>query len=271
MLGSKIDILKKEWVDVIFKGRNKSYGAYELRQTNPRNTGIALIIGIVFFSFVLSINTIVNAIEGFIPKAPVKVKLTEIKLMPPPPPPANIKKPPPPPPEPPKPKVDQVKFPPPVVKPDVEVHENPPTVQELKSADPGQANQKGDPNAEVNIDGPVGNGDKVTEADPNQIFTAVENEPKFKGDFGAYLSKNIHYPSVDKENNVQGKVFVQFVVEKDGSLTDIKVLRSPDESLGDEAVRVLKASPRWTPGIQNGKPVRVMYTVPISFTLSTDE
>jgi len=115
------------------------------------------------------------------------------------------------------------------------------------------------------------NGDKVTEADPNQIFTAVENEPKFKGDFGAYLSRNIRYPAVDKENNVQGKVFVQFVVEKDGSLTDIKVLRSPDESLGDEAVRVLKASPRWTPGIQNGKPVRVMYTVPISFTLSSDD
>src|ERR1700743_1684644 len=110
MLGSKIDILKKEWIDVIFKGRNKDYGAYELRQTNPRSTVVALIIGVVFFSFVLSINTIVNAIEGFIPKAPVKVKLTEIKLLPPPPN-ANIKKPPPPPLEPPKPKVDQVKFP----------------------------------------------------------------------------------------------------------------------------------------------------------------
>jgi protein TonB len=270
MLGSKIDILQKEWIDVIFKGRNKDYGAYEMRRTSPRSTLTALIIGGVFFIFVLSINTIVNAIEGFIPKATPKVKLTEIKLMPPPPP-ANIKKPPPPPPEPPKPKVDQVKFPPPVVKPDVEVHENPPTVTELKNADPGQNNQKGDPNADINVDGPVGNGDKVTEADPNQIFTAVENEPKFKGDFGAYLSRNIRYPAVDKENNVQGKVFVQFVVEKDGSLTDIKVLRSPDESLGDEAVRVLKASPRWTPGIQNGKPVRVMYTVPISFTLSSDD
>lgn len=270
MLGSKIDILKKEWIDVIFKNRNKNYGAYELRQTNPKSTGIALIIGVVFFAFVLSINTIVNAIEGFIPKAPVKVKLTEIKLLPPPPN-ANIKKPPPPPPEPPKPRVNQVKFPPPVVKPDVEVHENPPTVQELKSADPGQATQKGDANAEVNIDGPVGNGDKVTEADPNQVFSAVEVEPKFNGDFGGYLSKNIHYPAVDKENNVQGKVFVQFVVERDGSLTDIKVLRSPSETLGDEAVRVLKNSPHWKPGIQNGKPVRVMYTVPISFTLSSDE
>lgn len=267
MLGSKIDILKKEWIDTIFKGRNKEYGAYELRRSSSRSTITALVIGGAFFVFVLSINTIVNAIEGFIPKAPPKVKLTEVKLMAPPPP-ANIKKPPPPPPEPPKPKVDQVKFPPPVVKPDVEVKENPPTVQELKTADPGQNNQKGDPNADVSIDGPVGNGDKVTEADPNQIFTAVEKEPQFKGDFGAYLGKHINYPAVDKENNVQGKVFVQFVVERDGSLTDIKVLRAPDESLGDEAVRVLKGSPHWSPGIQNGKPVRVMYTVPISFTLS---
>jgi periplasmic protein TonB len=266
----KIDILDKGWLDMIFKGRNKDYGAYDLRQQNPKNTIKSLVIGSVFFIFVLSINTIVNAIEGFIPKAPVKVKLTEIKLLPPPPV-DNVKKPPPPPPEPPKPRVDQVKFPPPVVKPDNEVKEPPPTVKELQTADPGQTNQKGDKDAELNIDGPVGNGDKVTEADPNQIFNAVEIEPKFPGDFGAYLGKNIHYPPVDKENGVQGKVFVQFVVERDGSLTDIKVLRSPDESLGDEAVRVLKASPHWKPGVQNGKNVRCMYTVPISFTLSTDE
>jgi len=269
MFGSKLDILNKEWIDVIFRGRNKAYGAYELRQQNPRNTNIALIIGVVFFVFVLSINTIVNAIEGFIPKAPEKVKITEVKLLQPPPQ-DPAKKPPPPPPEPPKPKVNQVKFPPPVVKPDVEVKENPPTQKDLQVADPGQKNQKGDPNSDAPIDGPVGNGDKVTEADPNQIFQAVEQEPSFPG-FNAYLSKNIHYPAVDKENNVQGKVFLTFVVEKDGSLTDIKVVRSPDESLSDEAIRVLKGSPRWKPGIQNGKPVRVQYTVPISFTLSSDD
>src|ERR1700759_3119909 len=181
MLGAKIDILKKEWIDVIFKGRNKNYGAYELRQQNPKNTNLALIIGVIFFVFILSINTIVNAIEGFIPKAPVKVKLTEVKLLPPPPP-DNIKKPPPPPPEPPKPKVDQVKFPPPVVKPDVEVKEKPPTIEELKVADPGQKNLKGDKNAEVTIDEPVGTAEtKVTEEDPNKIFTSVEKVPEFAG------------------------------------------------------------------------------------------
>jgi protein TonB len=270
MLGSKLDILNKDWIDVIFKGRNKEYGAYELRQQNPRNTNRALIIGIVFFVFAISANTIINAIEGFIPKAPEKVKLTDVKLLPPPPV-DPAKKPPPPPPEPPKPKINQVKFPPPVVKPDNEVKEPPPTVKELAVADPAQKDQKGDPNADIPIDGPVGNGDKVTEADPNQIFTAVEKDPKFNGDFGAYLGKHINYPAVDKENNVQGKVVLTFVVEKDGSITDIKVLRSPDESLGEEATRVLKASPHWSPGIQNGRPVRVQYTIPVSFTLGSEE
>jgi protein TonB len=268
-MAGKLDILKKEWLDVVFKGRNKDYGAYELRQQSPRNTNMALHFGGLFFVFVLSINTIVNAIEGFIPKAPPVVKITDIKLIVPPPPP-NVKKPPPPPPEPPKPKVNQVKFPPPIVKPDNQVKEPPPTVKELQTADPGQKTQKGDPTADVNIDGPVGNGDKVTEADPNQVFTAVEVEPTNPG-FGAFLQKNMRYPGVDKENNVQGKVYLQFVVNTDGSVTNITVLRSPSETLSDEAIRCLKAAPKWHPGIQNGKPVRTQFTVPISFTLSSDD
>ena len=274
MLGSKLDIFKKEWTDVIFKGRNKEYGAYELRQQNPKHTNRALLYGSLLFVLIISANTIVNMIEGIIPKADEKVKLTDVKLLPPPPV-DPAKKPPPPPPEPPKPKVDQVKFPPPVVKPDVEAKEPPPTVTELKNADPGQTNQKGDPNADINIDGPVGNSDnKVTEADPNQIFAAVEKEPSFRqgGDAGfyAFLGKAIRYPAVDKENNVQGKVIVTFVVETDGSLTSVKALRGPDESLEDEAVRAVKTSPRWFPGIQNGRPVRVQYTISFAYTLADE-
>src|SRR6202012_3824823 len=160
----KLDIFKREWTDVIFRGRNKEYGAYELRNKNPRNTNLALIIGGAVFVFVLSLNTIINAIEGFIPKAKEKVKLSEVKLLPPPPV-DPAKKPPPPPPEPPKPKINQVKFPPPIVKPDNEVKEPPPTVKELQPADPGQKNQQGDPNAPDQIvDATPGNGDKqVTE------------------------------------------------------------------------------------------------------------
>jgi protein TonB len=275
MLGSKLDILKPEWIDVVFRGRNKAYGAYELRKDNPRNTNKALIIGVALFVFLISLKTIINKIEGFIPKAQEKVKVTDVVLQPPPPV-DQTKKPPPPPPEPPKPKVDQVRFPPPVVKPDNEVREKePPTVKELAVADPGQKDQKGDPNAEIRIDEPVGNSDikQVVEADPNQIFTSVEQVPEFPGGldkFGAYLGKSIRYPAVARENGTQGRVIVTFVVERDGSLTDIKVTRGIGSGCDEEAVRVLKNSPKWKPGIQNGRPVRVQYSVPISFTLASD-
>ena len=274
MFGQKLDILKPEWIDVVFTDRNKAYGAYDLRKQNPRNTNKALIIGVVAFVLTISAPTIINFISGFIPKADEKVKIVPVVLQPPPP--INKQKPPPPPPEPPKPKIDQVKFPPPVVKPDNEVKEQPPTVKELEVADPGQKNIKGDPNADIKIDEPVGNSDvkQVTEEDPNKIFTSVEEEPSFPGGpeaFGKYLSKKINYPAIAKENNVQGKVFLNFTVERDGSLTDIKVVRGIGSGCDDEAVLVLKSSPRWRPGIQNGRAVRVSYTIPISFTLTQEE
>lgn len=275
MLGSKLDLLKQEWIDVVFAGRNKAYGAYELRKENSRRTGWALLVGISFFVLVIAAPTIINAIKGIIPKAPEKVKITDVVLTPPPPV-DQTKKPPPPAPEPPKPKVDQVKFPPPVVKPDEQVpDEEPPTVEQLEVADPGQKDQKGDPNAEIRIDEPVGDADvkQVIEEDPNQIFTAVENQPDFPGGMQAfykYLGNNIRYPAVARENNVQGRVFVTFVVEKDGSLTDIKVMRGIGSGCDEEAVRVLKKSPKWKAGIQNGRPVRVQYSVPIAFNLASE-
>ncbi|GAB3918041.1 energy transducer TonB [Mucilaginibacter boryungensis] len=270
-LSSKLDILKPEWLDIVFNGRNKSYGAYELRKQNPKSTVKALIFTVLLFVFAVSLPTIINKIKGFIPKAPEKVKIVEVNLKPPPPI-DNTKKPPPPPPEPPKPKVDQVRFPPPVVKPDNEVKEkDPPTQEELKVADPGPKDQKGDPNAAIRIDEPVGNSDtKAVTEESNEIFTAVEEQASFPGGlgkFGDYLGKNIRYPAVARENNVQGKVFLTFVVERDGSLTDIKVLRGIGSGCDEEAIRVIKASPKWKPGMQNGRAVRSQFTVPISFTL----
>ena len=129
MFGSKLDILKQEWIDVVFTGRNKAYGAYELRKDNSKNTGRALIIAIIVFVVVISAQTIMAWISGFIPKSDEKVKITNVVLATPPPV-DQTKKPPPPPPEPPKPKVDQVRFPPLIVKPDNEVKEkDPPTVK----------------------------------------------------------------------------------------------------------------------------------------------
>lgn len=275
MLGSKLDIFNPEWLDVVFKGRNQAYGAYQLRKQNPKTTNRALIIATLAFVFVLGLPTIINIIQGFIPKADEKVKITDVVLMPPPP--IDQTKPPPPPPkEPAKPKVDQVRFPPPIVKPDAEVHEkDPPTEKQLEVADPGQKEQKGDPNAQIRIDEPVGNADitAVTESagEGDKIFNAVEINPSFPGGeekFGKFLRDHIRYPAIAKENNVTGRVFIQFVVERDGSLTDLKILRDPGSGLGEEALRVLKISPHWTPGIQNGKPVRVQYTVPVNFSLA---
>jgi len=218
--------------------------------------------------------TIINAIKGFIPKAPEKVKIQEVPVLPPPP--INEVKPPPPPPtpEPQKPRVDQVKFLPPVVKKDELVREKePPTIKELEVADPGPKEIKGDPTQSVRIDEPVGNAPvnkEVIEANPNEIFTSVEQSPEFPGGIGKfyeYLGRAIQYPAVDRENTVSGKVIVTFVVERDGALTDVKALRGPSETLQAEAIRAVKKSPKWRAGIQNGRPVRVQYTVPVVFTL----
>lgn len=104
----------------------------------------------------------------------------------------------------------------------------------------------------------------------NQVYTVLEVQPKFPGgtqNFLQYLATNIRYPADDRKNNVQGRVIAQFVVEKDGSLTDIKAIRSPSTAMGEEAVRVLSRSPKWEPGQQNGSAVRAQYTVPVNFTL----
>lgn len=277
---ARLDILDPEWIEVVFNGRNKAYGAYVLRKENAKTSVRALVIASSLFLLAIAMPTIINKIKGFIPKADEKVKMQDVVLIPPPP--IDATKPPPPPPkvEPPKPKVDQVRFPPPVVKPDNEVKEkDPPTVKELEVKDPGQKDLKGDPNADIRIDEAVGKSDvkeAVVEENTNAIvsFAAVEKLPAFPGGeaaFGNYLSKNIRYPPVAKENNTQGRVIMSFVVEKDGSLTDIKVLRDIGGGCGPEAVRVLSKSPHWTPGIQNGKPVRVAYTMPVNFTLSSDQ
>ncbi|RKR81086.1 TonB family protein [Mucilaginibacter gracilis] len=106
-----------------------------------------------------------------------------------------------------------------------------------------------------------------------QVFNAVEIQPTFPGGergFGKFLVQNIHYPDKAKANNTKGRVFIQFVVEADGDLSDIKCLRDPGDGLGQEAMRVLSISPKWMPGIQNGKRVRVQYTVPVNFSLIDD-
>lgn len=113
---------------------------------------------------------------------------------------------------------------------------------------------------------------QVVEEEPEEqtIFEVVENMPDFPGGMPAlmqYLAKNIKYPTIAQENGTQGRVIVQFVVNKDGTIVDPKVVRSVDPYLDKEAIRVISTMPKWKPGMQRGKPVRVKYTVPVMFRL----
>jgi TonB family protein len=107
----------------------------------------------------------------------------------------------------------------------------------------------------------------------SMVFSAVEVQPEFPGGeiaLAKFLQANLKYPKLAYENGIQGKVYIQFVVQKDGNLGDMKVLREPGSGLGEEAVRVLSESPKWIPGVQNGHPVKVQFTIPVNFRLATD-
>ena len=113
--------------------------------------------------------------------------------------------------------------------------------------------------------------DDEKDMDEEEIFVIVEDMPGFGGGdsnkFREYISKNLRYPEIAAENGIQGRVFVSFVVEPDGKVSNVRVVRGVDPSLDREAVRVVESSPRWTPGKQRGKPVRVSFTFPIIFVL----
>lgn len=114
----------------------------------------------------------------------------------------------------------------------------------------------------------TGQGDYDEYSGESDVFVVVEDMPRFPGgDVQAWLSKHVKYPVIAQENNIQGRVVVQFVIEKDGSITDVRVIRPVDPSLDKEAVRVIQTMPKWIPGKQRGKAVRVSYTVPINFKL----
>ena len=104
----------------------------------------------------------------------------------------------------------------------------------------------------------------------DEFFMVVENMPEFPGgDLGLmkFIKKNIKYPKIAKDNNITGKVYVSFIVDKSGSATNVKIVRGVDENLDAEAIRVIKSLPKYKPGKQRGKAVRVMFTIPINFKL----
>lgn len=257
----KLDIFKGKWIDMVFEGRNKAYGAYVLRKENPKVTLIALLIGASVFASLLAL----PMIDWSSDEEVVEEKVVMIDMANLPPPPEEVKPlAPPPPPPPPAPKVDEVKFVKPKVVEKEKVVEEIKTIEELKDKNVGSKDIKGRDDGKIVIDAPSGEGDKDAKiVEDNTIYNAVEVRPEFPGGmqkFYEFVGKLYRAP----EEEVKGKVLVQFVVEKDGSLTDIKVMRDLGYGTGAEAIRVLKKSPKWKPGIQNGRPVRVLYSLPIS-------
>ena len=112
---------------------------------------------------------------------------------------------------------------------------------------------------------------EIEEENEDEFFLDVETMPEFPGgDAGLmkYIQNNVKYPPIAKEYNITGKVFVSFIVDKSGSVSDVKIARGVDKSLDAEALRVVKSLPKYKPGKQRGKAVRVMFTIPINFTLN---
>jgi periplasmic protein TonB len=107
--------------------------------------------------------------------------------------------------------------------------------------------------------------------DPNRVYQNVDKEPDYPGgirEFYTYLSKTIKYPAEARKKKIQGKVFIQFIVEKDGTLTGIRAIRGPGHGINEEAVRAVRLSAKWKPGTESGKVVRVQFTIPVNFTLA---
>lgn len=266
---SKIDLTTREWLELIFEGKNKNYGAYVLRQESGKRHNLAIVIiaivAIVGFSIPKLIEltkstqrevvTEVTTLSKLDKAAEVKQELKKPVNMEPPP---QVK--------------SSIKFVAPVIKKDEEVNEE----NEIKSQD-----ELNETKVAISIADVKGNNEEagmdiadvkvaVTQQVEEKIFEVIEQMPTFPGGEEAllkYLSNNVKYPVIAQENGVQGRVIVRFVVTKNGDVDRIEVVRSVESSLDKEAVRVVKSMPRWIPGKQGGENVSVWFTLPVNFKL----
>jgi protein TonB len=245
--------------DLVFEFRNKEYGAYVLRKKHSRTMVIAIFAGIIIMTVAILVPYIQasrmahqKARDANEVIAEMANDLQDQEAPPPPPPP-----------------------PPPMEQQTVVKYVAPVVVDSIKPEDQTQLAIT-DEQVETTVNKEVVEvveqiQEEVEEDVKEEIFIIVEEMPEFLdgGEAGlrAWIAKSIEYPVIAQENGIQGKVYVSFVVDKDGSISEAKVLRGVDPSLDKEALRVVRALPKWRPGKQRGKPVRVSYTVPISFVL----
>jgi periplasmic protein TonB len=268
-------ILNADILDIIFEGRNKDYGAYQLRKTYNKRLIMALLFMAALIAFIFIFYLVSAAISSSNDKNKLvvqDVQLEQVKQ--------EEKKEPPPPPPPPKPeppRIEMAKFTPPKIVKDEEVkeEEKPPEVEKLEETKIGTINQEGEKDQGI-VAPPVsdeGKGvieaPKKDETDYDKTFTKVEIESEYPGGASAwqrYLNKNLRYPQEAIDNEIQGTVIVQFIVDKAGMVSDVEAISGPNE-LRDEAVRVIKKSGQWTPAVQNGRQVKSYKKQPIVFRL----
>lgn len=276
----KINNTNQDLDDIIFETRNKEYGAYFLRKNYSKFLRKAAIYGIG--SCLLIIGGAWGYQKFIVPALDKdSIEVVDINLedlqqeeeedLPPPPPPPE-EEPPPPPPE-----VNQIKFLPPEPKPDeeVKIEEPPPPIEKTKDAAITTKTVESDniataftppPPPPPAVTKPAGLG----KAKEEEIFTAVEQQPEFPGGINEmykFIGDNMKYPAAAQRANISGRVFIKFVVEKDGSIGNIEVLKGIGFGCDEEAMRVIKAMPKWNPGRQNGKNVRVYFTMPVQYKL----
>ncbi|HWZ15163.1 MAG TPA: TonB family protein [Mucilaginibacter sp.] len=275
MLTSKFDLYKVGWLDLVFENRNKNYGAYYLRQHYADNMVRAMCITFLGLSTLLGLTAILRP-------ANTDDHITVVDITPPtviqPPPvqpnkkiehPAPVK---PIKPQAPAPTLATQRFVPPVVVKDPDVTEKIVQNKDL-TGNMGQVDTKGKTGENVMPTETTGTG--TTPVEDTKVYTigGLEFMPQPIGGESAwakFLNKNLRYPISAQEEGVSGKVILSFIIEKDGSLSNIVVQRAAGHGFDEEALRVLKLAKAWKPGMQNGQPVRVRYAIPINFQLSSE-
>lgn len=265
-----IDINSQEWCEIVFEGKNKNYGAYELRNLSFKRHRTALIIVSILFVLALLLPGFIKTVMPKKKERMVEVtSLSDLKVEQAKPKEEIITAPPPPP------LKSSIKFTPPVIKPDEEVadDEEIKTQEELNEAKvtisvadiKGTDEENGIDVAELNQN------QEITQEPVEEVFLIVEQMPEFPGGEAAlrkYIADHVKYPVTAQEMSIQGKVYVTFIVDSSGKVTKVTIARGIDPALDKEALRVINSLPKWTPGKQRGKAVSVSYTVPINFTLN---
>lgn len=269
------NLYKSEWIDLVFKNRNKSYGAYSLRAESSSITLKALLLTVPVFILLIAGPGIYkrfnpdNAVPAEtyrvidVAEVPLKVKPEEKKVIQPKSEPLPEK-------------VKMVKLTANIaVVKDPAIEEKPVMIDELKDAVIGQVTQAGEATAAAVapvVSAGGGSGVALPVEDTHIYNTdGIDKYPEFEGGMAAwakFIQRNLRYPYAAQEQDIQGKVFLSFVVEIDGSITDVTLIKGIGGGCDEEAMRVIKKSPKWKPGQQQNRKVRVRYTMPLSFQLS---